>query len=314
MWVEVPGLSRPITLCQSARRFDPTPCIAPDDVTIDNRLAVRDRDGSFRFRDRVGEADAVEASAGQPWFSLPIAVRGRPLASFGWPLRFAAPGNLVLAGSVDRGPDLKVLVTRRASSFSFVVMSDGRPYRAVVEDADLNRFHIVSRGAAGSAGASGMDGGDGSRGMDGTAASCSMFAGSDGTRGGDGSRGGDGEDGGAGGDGGNIDVDLVCESTCAPDDINRLGRVVLSEGGPGGSGGSGGRGGRGGSGGWGGRGTTCTNPETGESTSLSGGSDGPSGADGASGSNGRSGSAGRPGQVRVEIVPRQAAGRAARPG
>jgi len=304
LWVEVAGLSRPITICRTRGTFDPTPCIGAGDVSVDNSFAIADRDGSFHLRDRASEADTVAVTNAKSWFPLPIAVGGRRLVSFGWPVRFERPADLILSPSFGRGPDLKVVVSRvDRTVLAFTVVNHDIVYRAVVECRDLPAFHIISRGAAGASGGSGSDGADGSAGFDGSDASCPSTSGGDGRRGGDGGRGSDGGEGGDGSDGGDIQVDLDCgPEACGADEVDRLLRAIVSQGGAGGTGGPGGRGGRGGRGGAGGRGTTCVDPATGESRSLSGGTDGTSGMDGSSGAWGRTGAPGRPGQVRIRAV------------
>jgi hypothetical protein len=304
LWVDVAGLSRPITICQAPRRFDPTPCIAAGDVTIENPFAVADPDGTFHFRDRVSEVEAVGATGAKNWFPLPIAVGGHRLSSFGWPLRFERPADLVLSPGFGRGPDLKVAVSRvDPTVLAFTVTNGGSIYRAVVEKSDLPAFHVISRGAAGAPGLDGMAGSDGMAGFDGSSASCPSMSGGDGTRGGDGGNGTDGTNGGDGSDGGDIQVDVDCGVlACGADDVNLLLRAIVSQGGAGGAGGAGGRGGRGGRGGSGGSGTTCTDSTTGESSSLSGGNAGMNGMDGSAGSSGRDGAPGRPGRVRVHVT------------
>jgi hypothetical protein len=301
LWVDVAGLSRPITICQAARSLDPTPCIGAADVTIQNPFAVADPDGTFLFRDRVSESDALGATGAKNWLPLPIVVGGRRLAFFSWPLRFERPADFVLSPTFGRGPDLKVAVNHAdATVLSFTVTSGGAVYRAVVERSDLPAFHIISRGASGAPGMDGLAGSDGTSGFDGSSASCPSMGGSDGSRGGDGGNGTDGGPGGNGSDGGDIQVDVDCGAgACAADETNLLLRTIVSQGGPGGSGGAGGRGGRGGRGGSGGSGTTCVDPTTGESSSLSGGSAGMNGLDGSSGNAGADGAPGRPGQVRI---------------
>jgi len=304
LWVEVEGLSRPVTICGSPRAFDPTPCIDPGEVTIDNPFAIAGRDGTFHVRDRAGEAETMAATKLKRWLALPIEVGGRRLASFGWPVRFERPADLVFSPAAGRGPDLKVMISRLDSALLAFTVSDGElTYRAIVDDSDLPGFHVISRGAPGGPGRSGFDGSDGSSGLDGSDASCPATSGSDGSRGGDG---GDGDDGGAGsdgGDGGDIQVDLHCGAqACGPVMVDLLRRAMVSRGGAGGAGGAGGRGGRGGRGGMGGRGTTCIDPATGESRSFSGGSDGTNGRDGSPGAAGRAGASGRPGQVRLRAL------------
>ncbi len=304
LWVQVTGLSRPITVCGAPRSYDPTPCIGGDDVTIENPLAGSDHDGTFRFRDKASEAEVVGLTRAGDSFPLAIDVGGHPLVSFSWPLRFERPKNLVFSAKDGRGPTLQVVVTHPDPIlYLFGVSSDGLFYRAVVEKNDLTTFHLVSRGATGTAGMDGSSGSDGSAGVDGSSASCPSSSGGDGSRGGDGTAGGNGGPGGNGGDGGDVLVQLQCgRVACSADDVALLRRAVLSQGGPGGRGGAAGPGGKGGRGGSGGSGTSCFDPSTNTSGSVGGGSNGMSGSDGSSGSPGPDGFPGRPGVVRVEVV------------
>ncbi len=299
LWVDVDGLSRPITICQAPGSFDPTPCLAASDVRIENVIASVDSRGTFQFRDRVTEAELIGVTGMQSWFPMSIDVGGKRMVALRWPLQFEQTGNLVLNG----GPDLKISIKRvDPSLFAFTVTGTGTLYRAIVEKTDLAAFHVVSVGAAGSNGRDGFDGSDGTTGMSGTSASCPSMSGSDGSRGGDGGRGEDGGDGGNGGNGGNIQVDFDCgPGICSVDDVVWLKKVAASRGGAGGSGGRGGRGGHGGRGGSGGAGTTCFD-SNGGSSSVSGGMDGSSGFDGMSGNSGRDGYAGSPGQVTFRVV------------
>jgi hypothetical protein len=304
LWVRVAGLSRPITICGASRSYDPTPCLGGDDVTIDNPLAASDHDGTFRFRDKVSEAEVVGLGRRGDSFPLAIVVGGRRLVAFSWPIRFERPNDLVLSSGVARGPTLQVTVTHTDPVlYLFTASGDGFFHRAVIEKSDLATFHLVSRGATGTAGMDGSSGMDGFAGVDGSSATCPSSPGGDGTRGGDGAAGGDGGPGGNGADGGDVFVQLQCGAVaCSADDVALLRRAVLSQGGLGGRGGAGGPGGRGGRGGSGGSGTSCFDPSTNSSSSVSGGSSGMSGSDGASGSPGPDGSPGRPGVVRIAVV------------
>jgi len=299
LWIEVAGVSRPVTICRPPGRLDPSPCISGDEVKLESPLAYLDRGGAFHFVDQVSAADAAGLARAGHDLTLPISVGGRPLLTFQWPLWFERPESLVLCGASGAGPTLEVSVDNTDPlRFAFTVTGETFQYRAVVEKGDLPAFRIVSCGAAGGAGSDGARGMDGASGLDGFAASCPSTAGSDGSRGCDGSRGGDGADGGDGGDGGEIDVALACGAAgCAPAVLESLRGSIVSEGGPGGPGGAGGPGGGGGRGGSGGAGTPCTASD-GTLTSLGGGNAGMSGNDGASGSGGSAGAPGRPGKVR----------------
>jgi hypothetical protein len=304
LWVEVTGLSRPITVCRAPRFYDPTPCLGGDDVSVENPLADSDHDGTFRFREKASEAEVVELTRAGVSFPLSIDVGGKRLVPFRWPIRFERPKDLILAPKVGRGPTLQVAVAHTDSVlYQFTVSGDGGPYRAVLQKEDLGTFHLVSRGATGTPGMSGTSGMDGANGMDGTSASCPGSSGGDGGPGGNGTSGGDGGPGGNGADGGDILVQLRCGAQdCSAEDVALLQRTVLSQGGAGGAGGTGGPGGRGGRGGSGGSGATCFDPSTNTSSSVSGGNSGMNGSDGASGSAGPDGAPGRPGVVRIEVV------------
>ncbi len=304
LWVEVTGLSRPITLCQAPKMLDPSPCIGADDVKVDNPLAYLDQGGAFHLVDHITAADVVSLARAGQFFHLPISVGGSRLLSLDWWLHFEQPqGLLFVAGALGSGPNLTVAIDHTdPARFSFSVSRAGADYRAVVEKADLAAFRVVSRGAAGFSGSTGMTGSDGSPGIDGAGASCPSTAGGDGSRGGDGSNGGPGGDGGLGGNGGDIQVQVDCGATgCSPQVLDSLQGIIVSEGGPGGPGGPGGRGGRGGRGGSGGSGTSCIDNSGGSVSSLGAGSSGMDGNDGSSGISGGDGPPGRPGQIRFSV-------------
>jgi hypothetical protein len=304
LWVDVVGLSRPITLCGDRRDGDPTPCLGASDLSLENPLAQADRDGTFHFRDKTTEAEAIGLTNHGDAFPLSVDVGGRSAVAFAWPLRFERPADIVLASKSGRGPDLQVLVQHADPAlYVFTVSGQGfRTYRTVVEKADLAGYHVVSRGAAGAAGFPGASGTDGTPGMDGGSASCSGSAGTDGTRGGDGTSGGDGGPGGNGSDGGDLFVRLDCGAgACSPEDVALLRRALASEGGAGGPGGSGGAGGRGGPGGSGGSSASCFDQTTNSFTSVSGGMNGSSGSDGSRGRDGPPGAPGRPGRIHFAV-------------
>jgi hypothetical protein len=304
LWVDVSGISRPVTLCQPPRMLDPSPCIAPEDVAIDNPLAYLDRGGAFHFVDRINAPATLALARAGHAFALPISVGGRRVASQQWPLAFQRPENLILSRESADGPDLTVTIERAdASRFALSVTGGGASHVAILEAEDLPAFRVVSRGATGTSGSDGMNGMDGSNGFDGSSAGCPSSGGGDGSRGGDGSNGTDGGDGGPGRNGGNIQVEVDCgRMTCTARDLAALRAVFASEGGPGGAGGKGGRAGRGGRGGAGGAGTSCSDSD-GTGSSLSGGSAGMNGSDGHNGGDGHDGSPGKPGQVRFSVAP-----------
>jgi hypothetical protein len=297
--VECDGLSHPITLCGARESLDPTPCIAPHDVRIDNPLAYLDDDGAFHFVDHVEMPVAVELAQKRDRFVLPVSVGGHGLVSFNWGLWYQRPDDLIFHGRSTgaRGPDLAVSVDHRDPA-RFVFDVSG--YLAVVEAPDVTSYHVGSRGASGATGSQGSAGYDGTAGSPGMSASCPGSPGGSGSPGGNGGPGGSGGPGGRGGDGGDIEVAIRCTSDCANAFALFRGNV-FSDGGAGGAGGRGGRGGRGGAGGAGGSGTSCTDSD-GHVTSVSGGSPGPSGSDGAPGANGSPGAPGRPGRVQIRVV------------
>jgi len=292
LWAKLQKISRPVSVCEHWKNLDPSPCIAADDVSLDNPVAYRDSGGDFHFKDEVGVSEVV-ALAKNDKFVLPVRIGGRPAVSLNWGLSYERPDDLAFneTSSGRVGPRLKIRVQRpTATHFVFSVSAPQGTYAVVVDEANIHDFHIVSRGAPGSSGATGSSGSPGAAGSE-----CS-----DGERGGDG---GAGEDGGRGGDGGEVFVEVACGGASCPDTVDLLQQIILSVGGPGGAGGSGGAGGPGGPGG------SSRSPSThinsyGESVTddqgCSAGANGSAGSNGASGSPGRPG---RPGKVAFRLVP-----------
>lgn len=282
LMIEFEGISRPVTLCGPAESLDPTPCVAADDVKIENPTAYLDKEGLFRFVDDIRMQEAVGLAQLDGPFRLPVSVAGKRLLSFDWPLYFEQPEDLVFSGIAagSDGPALRVQVDplNPQARLVFTVTGVGT-YFAVVEDRDASSFSVVSRGAQGETGASGSSGNDGASG-----GQCS-----DGSNGTDGSS---GDTGGPGGNGGSVEVQVNCGGARCDRLIARLRTTILSQGGAGGAGGAGGRGG---SGGWGGsaRSATTHTDENGNTITddpgCSAGSNGSSGSDGASGSDGEPG-------------------------
>jgi hypothetical protein len=297
--IEVTGLSRPVALC-GARGFDPSPCLLPGDVAVASPLAWLDGDGALHFSDQMTARQTAElARAGVP-LALPLAFAGRPLVSLRWPLRFAVPGPLVVAGRGGQdGPALRIAVDEHHGRLIYAIDDGSRVRLAVTERGDAGRFRIVSRGGDGAPGSSGAPGSDGMAGSDGASATCPASGGGDGD-GGNGGDGRDGEDGGRGGDGGAIAVRVTCDDGVCGDLVAALREAIASEPGTGGPGGPGGRGGAGGAGGRGGSGATCVGAD-GTLTQLDGGADGARGHDGRDGNPGLSGGGGRRGAVRFEV-------------
>lgn len=302
--VQLEGIDDPVTVCASLEQLDPSPCIPASEVSVNSRVVRLDPDGSLRFLEQLTARDAAALAEGARRLHVPIAIGGRTLTAFDWDLRFETPKDLVLGSDLygADGPDLRVQVRwLETGRLVYDVSGRDRPYQAIVERAEADRFHVISRGADGQRGSDRSPGRDGFSGSMGTSAMCPSTPAGDGGRGEDGAPGEDGAAGGSGGRGGNITVDVPRRSG-APDDLLALvRRTVLSEGGAGGAGGFGGSGGHGGQGGIGGSGTTCTDSD-GQVSTLLGGSRGANGLDGRSGFSGISGSPGAPGRVTIRLV------------
>jgi hypothetical protein len=302
--VQAQGLSRPVTLCAPVEELDPSPCVAVQDVTLDNPVAYLDKDGAFHFVDSLPMHDAVNLAQMREKFLLPVSVGGKRLLAFEWHLYYERPEDLVLSGPTpgSNGPDLSVYADHRdPNRFIFTVSGSTGAMLAVVENADAMAFHVVSAGARGFTGQAGYAGQNGSPGMSGMSASCPGMSGGNGSPGGPGGNGGPGGPGGPGGDGGDVRVQLACNRGQCRDAMALLQATVLSAAGLGGSGGAGGPGGAGGQGGSGGSGTSCANGD-GTSTYLSGGSSGYNGPSGSNGPDGPPGQPGRPGRVSVGVA------------
>ena len=71
------GISRPVTLCGPKHDLDPSPCVAVDDVTLDNPFAYLDKGGAFHFRDNVTLPEIV-ALAPSEYFVLPVKSAAAP--------------------------------------------------------------------------------------------------------------------------------------------------------------------------------------------------------------------------------------------
>ncbi len=284
------GVSRPVTLCGGKRSLDPTPCIQPSDVHIDNPYAYLDKHGAFRFVDHITETQAVSLAAARDKFVLPIRVGEKPILSVTWRLSYARPEDLIFRGPNpgENGPQLGVLIDARDPARYIFNANDGVvPHLAVVEAADVPSFHVGSSGAQGQSGVDGASGSDGSSGSE-----CG--------NGGDGSDGEDGGPGGPGGNGGDVSVRVECASADCSALKATLRNLAVSIAGAGGAGGSGGSGGSGGAGGSGRSATTHTDDQGNTVVDDPGCSGGASGSSGSSGSDGPLGAPGRPGSVRFE--------------
>jgi len=87
LWAKLQSMSRPVSLCGHKRDLDPSPCIAVEDVTVDNPVAYRDREGDFHFKDHV-DLSEVMALAKNKNFVLPVRIGGgRPCRLTGAVLR-----------------------------------------------------------------------------------------------------------------------------------------------------------------------------------------------------------------------------------
>jgi hypothetical protein len=313
LWLEVEGVSQPLTVCQPASALAVDPCLAPEALGVRSpHLRLQD-DGDLVLAERTSILETL------PWLEREAALRldvevGGTHARTSLAVAFEGPEPLLFAGGGrgGRGPDVAATVEERAGHLVVRVRADGRDVTAVLAEADVPRFSVVTRGAAGSAGSDGFRGSDGSRGSSGMSGSC-YGSGTSGETGGRGGRGHDGGAGGPGGAGGDVVVRVSCDATaCAR--VEALARALFhSEGGPGGSGGRGGAGGRGGEGGSGGASTSCSETKsnydytthrtsyTTTTRSVSAGMSGMRGSDGAKGNDGLGGRPGSPGHVRIEL-------------
>lgn len=295
LYAEVASVSQPITVCQPPHALDPSPCIAPEDVSIDHPLAYVDRGARFHFNDSVAMRQVV-ALAGSDELVLPVKIAGLPAAAIQWTVHFARPDSLALVGNQpgEGGPPLKVQVdATNPQRFVFDVATQGRHYLVVIEQSEVTAYRVISRGAQGYTGSTGYTGSSGSSGGE-----CQ--------NGGEGGAGGPGGDGGPGGNGGEVRVLISCGDRPCPELTQRLGAVVRSEGGAGGAGGSGGPGGSGGSGGPSRSPNTHVDSNGNTITDDPGCSAGSTGPSGPSGSDGSPGPAGYPGTVTFDTANRAA--------
>jgi hypothetical protein len=304
VFARVDELEKPITLCAEPEVLDVAPCLLPADLKPAVPIVYLDDQGLLHFVERLAMADAQRLVFDTSELPLTFAVGGRDVLTIEWPIRFEVPKPIVATSAGGQGADLKVSIARRyAPRLLFEIVQGDERMSGVVEERDLDRFLIASRGATGTAGAMGTAGSNGMSGSSGMSATCPSSSGQSGGNGSPGGNGGPGGPGGPGGDGGNIEVSL----SCVTGDCGRIAKLVesfvVTQGGPGGSGGQGGPGGSGGSGGPGGSGTSCYDSTSGQSSFLSGGSAGMSGSDGSPGARGPDGSAGSPGGRVIHIVP-----------
>ncbi len=297
--ITLKGISKPVTLCAPPKEMDPSPCVVPTDVKIENPVAYLDKDGAFHFVEHVAQKDAINLAQKGDRFVLPVNVGGRRLTNIDWGLHYEKPEDLVFggAGPGTDGPNLGVTVDHRdPNRYIYTVTNGGHPFLAAVEAGDAIGFHVISKGERGPTGRSGHSGRHGMSGTPGTSASCPSTPATSGTPGTDGTPGGPGGPGGHGGNGGDIAVAAACGGRRCDDAADMLHQTVLSVAGPAGFGGAGGPGGVGGAGGSGGSGATCSDGNGG-SYSLPAAPSGQRGRDGAAGLDGPPGTPGRAGRV-----------------
>ncbi|MEO0593176.1 MAG: hypothetical protein AAFZ38_06305 [Myxococcota bacterium] len=315
--VYLEGLAEPVMLCRDQRRFDPTPCLAPENlVSTLGRWRGLDYFAASRLRPR----QAIDlATAGS--IELAFSIGGRTLNVGSTPVVVAVPPPMRFGAEeyASTGPELLVGVSRPHDDFFFFsVNTEGEEHFALVPTMEVNDYEVVTRGGEGQPGLDGRPGRPGYRGADGRDAVCPDTSGGDGTDGGDGGPGGDGQPGGDGGDGGVIRVLFDCApGRCPP--LREL-RGIQSLGGLGGRGGEGGPGGAGGLGGRGGSSADCDDSDDDKKdkggwatffsvlstiASLNGGSDGDDGRRGPDGRPGISGTPGSPAPVQ-NITPGKA--------
>jgi hypothetical protein len=302
-FARVAGFSDPVTLCAPPEALDVTPCLLPSDLHPAVPIVYVDAEGLLHFVERVTVRDAMRLVYETPNLPLPFEIEGRTVLTVEWPIVFERPEPLVFNGPAGgRSPDLRVTLERRyGPRLLFEVAGPAGKLAGIVETNDLDAFEITTRGGSGTPGSRGTDGSAGASGSAGSAASC---PGSRGGNGGNGSPGGNGTSGGpgsAGGPGGDVTVHVACTTGDCAGLVDRVKRLVRSEGGAGGPGGDGGRGGRGGDGGPGGSGTSCSDGRGG-TTFLSGGSPGTRGSDGSPGSHGSNGTSGPAGRVTIHAA------------
>jgi hypothetical protein len=291
LWVELKSISRPVSVCESRRSFDPSPCLDVSDIALDNPFTYLDRRATFHFHDGMSLASVVPL-AGAKDFSLPVHIAGTPATTLNWGLSFERPEDLRFSGVREGsdGPDMDVQIERpHPSRLVFYVTASSDTYLAIVELRDLGQFRVASAGARGYAGADGASGRDG-------------YDGSECQNGEDGSDGDDGGNGGPGGDGGDVHVRVFCGQYDCNVTLALVRGVVLSQGGSGGPGGQGGSGGRGGAGGPDRLPSTSTDAEGNTIETDSGCSAGWSGSSGSDGADGYDGANGNPGRVTFDVV------------
>lgn len=279
-----------MSVCGPKRDLDPTPCIAIEDLSLENPLTFLDGNDSVHFSE-AAPIDLTLSLAHQGRFAIPVAIAGQPAAFLDWGVYFERPEDLRFESSSAGGfgPFVEVRVERvHPYHWLFSASAPAGTFTTVVRTPDLTRFRVESRGGDGHPGTSGMNGMSGADGGE-----CQ--------NGGNGGDGGPGGDGGAGGDGGEVRVQLLCGVGDCQEAVALVRGAVASIGGSGGAGGEGGAGGSGGSGGSGRSQTTHTDENGTVVVDDDGCSPGTSGMSGSLGPSGTADPDGRPGRVTVEV-------------
>ncbi|HVY46049.1 MAG TPA: hypothetical protein VHB21_09230, partial [Minicystis sp.] len=114
LYVEVAGVSRPITVCAPPKDLDTSPCVAARDLASEQPAAYVDARGALHFVEHVPTQAVLDLAAAGPRLATPIRVGASARAPLVWPLWFERPGDLVFRGqgAGSRGPALSVLVDR----------------------------------------------------------------------------------------------------------------------------------------------------------------------------------------------------------
>lgn len=221
--IAVQGVSRPVTLCPSVNTpdtLDPTPCVSPKDVVVENPLAKLNSDGTLSLAERISEVQFRQILRSRDGLVIPISIGEKRLKPLSWRVYIESPENVVFTEERTglAGPRLWVFIDHRdPSRFLITVMSEGRTRRIVLDLAEAAGFQLISRGAVG------MRGLPGERGS-----ACGESPG----RGGNGFK---------GGNGGKITVQVACNTDASCFHTIFLAQnMIRSLGGSGGEGGVGG--------------------------------------------------------------------------
>ncbi|MEZ4321268.1 MAG: CsgG/HfaB family protein [Myxococcota bacterium] len=300
----VDGWEQALHLCTPGTVLDPTPCVAPDRLRVDDpfvQLSIT----NLMFRENLTVDDVVALGQRGDTLVPGLRVDDAPVEGLAFPVVLDPVPSLVYTGSTGGdGPNLEVELFAISGDRVLVGVQPAGQERvaAVVALAD-EKFSVASYGGSGPDGQRGVAGNPGIDGVPGAAATCEANGGN-GTDGGDGGPGGPGRPGGPGGNGGNVHVVLHCDGSCAA--LERFAaEKIRSVAGSGGDGGAGGPGGSGGKGGPGGESGSCEVWDdffqAYKKQTKFGGHSGSSGQMGPHGPSGQDGTPGRAGTVVVEI-------------